>query len=344
VYNIRRGVRDSSAIAYLPKALRSKNLRLALEAFATRIILRQSFDGQLRAVGVEYKQFGYTKIVRARKEIILTLGAILTPKILLVSGIGPAAELQKLGIHVYVNNSNVGKNLSNNQLTIGAAWTYPNANLPNGLQVSTDAAKYAINGTGPWSFPAMYAVAYACSNTTAPCVDPDFQAIATGGLFDFQGSKTLTITVSSTTPKGRGEVTLTSSDPEAPPNITLPVFQNPADLASIVGGLKLFRKILAAYPANVTFGVEVTPGPSVSDAQLGAWASANTVNAGHWRGTTRIGNIGDPSAVLDPTMKVVGVKNLRVGDTSVIVTGNAHTHATAIMLGERVAAFALAAA
>jgi len=113
-------------------------------------------------------------------------------------------------------------------------------------------------------------------------------------------------------------------------------------LNSIVYGLKLLREIKNTYPANVVFGAEISPGPTVvTDEQLAEYASTRTVFAGHWVGSARVGNIGDHGAVLDPQMRVLGVDGLRVGDTSALVKGNAHAQASAILAGERVAAFIL---
>jgi len=142
-------------------------------------------------------------------------------------------------------------------------------------------------------------------------------------------------------PKMRGEVTLRSADPFDPPNVTIDLWKYQEDIDVTIAAIRLMRKILSSPPVNSVMGAEISPGPSyVTDKQLTTWIKATGEIVGHWSSTARIGN--DPAtSVLDPQLRVRGVTGLRVGDTSVVPFYGYHIQATAVMLGERAAAFVL---
>jgi len=149
------------------------------------------------------------------------------------------------------------------------------------------------------------------------------------------------IEISTVDPKMRGEVTLHSADPFDPPNVTLNVWEHQQDVDTLIAGVRLMRKILGSSPVNTVVGSEISPGAEyLIDAQLGPWIKANGIYSGHWSSTARFGN--DPkSSVVDPQLRVHGVRGLRVGDMSVAPFYGYYSQATAVMIGERAAAFIL---
>jgi len=305
----------------------------------TKIII-ENRNGKPTAVGVQYTQDGVTKIAKANKEVIISGSAILTPKLLQLSGIGPAALLKKFNIPVIVNNSNVGLNVGNNMLTPGR-WEYPNATNPNEWFISADAQQYGLNGTGPIAYPANFGFAFACSQT--PCAEPDVMIGSGAGIYESGTiTPTISLNVEPALAKSRGILTISSADPNAPPNLNFPIFQNPADINSTIYGLQLLRRIKNTYPATLVFGRELQPGPSVQTyEEYYNFVTTSAIFSAHWVGSCKIGNYGDPTAVVDPRLRVFGVKNLRIGDGSILPQLNSHASASIVMVGERAAAFIL---
>jgi choline dehydrogenase len=351
VFDIGDGVRYSAANAYLPSALKKGNLHLSLGSHATRILIKEGAKKGSKpiAYGVEYVQDGKTKRAYADKEIIVTLSAVYTPQLLMLSGIGPASDLKALNIPVWVDNPNVGRGILANQLTLGAN-EYPCAPYGSAFRVSDYAAAYALNrSSSPWAHAGQFAYAYLCSKS-GPCDNPDvmvgFQA---GGFFGNIASTgapvpTLTTQVTNTNSHARGIIRLTSSDPFALLNVTIDTYAHPEDLKTQIFGWRAIRKILGTYPATTIIGPELSPGAQYqTDAELADWIlaiNANLYNA-HWVGSAVMGNEGSTTRVTDPKMRVVGIDGLRIGDTSVLYSVNSHLQASATMCGERVVDFIL---
>lgn len=347
VWSIGKGVRSSAASAHLPQAMTQGNLKLELEAFATKILIKQDRpQGPPKAYGVEYIQGGQIKKAYARKEVIVSLSAVFTPRLLLLSGIGPAADLEKLGIDVWVNNPNVGKNLLTNQ-AVGGIWNYSKANWHP--HVNGASVEYAINKTGTFATTGRFAALYFCSNgDTATCTDPDVlvqflvgRAVIRGGVA-VSSQKSIAFQVFNCKPKSTGTVSLISADPLALVNVTYNLISQQVDVDTIVKGYKEIRRLFAQPPLSDTVEAELLPGPAVSsDEQLAAYVRSGVGSAAHWVGTARFGNAGDERRVTDPQMRVVGIIGLRIGDTSVLPNVNSHLQASAVMVGERCADFIL---
>jgi len=347
VTNTKEGIRSATVHAYLAPNFFRPNLHLLIKTQVTKILFRNVGRPPVpQAYAVQYVRNNVTYTVRANKEIILTAGAILTPKLLLLSGIGNSTALEALGIPVVYNNPNVGKNLQNNQNVI-AYYSYPGNNFPNGWQVATAASEFSLNRTGPYANYGALGYLYANSNTSirnytnyliAGMATNSFQVIGSLG----GNTPAMAVQVATVNPKLRGTVTLHSADPFDPPNLDLNVWGNQQDVNAIIGGIRTMRSIWSTAPLTEVIGAEVVPGPGYeTDAQLSAWIIANGVISGHWTGSAQFGDDGNPKAVLDARLRVRGVTGLRVGDASTIPIMGTHSHCTTVMVAERAAAFVL---
>jgi len=298
------------------------------------------------AYGVRYFQDGVYKQAFARKEIVISMSAIFTPQLLMLSGIGPADELEDLGIQVYVNSPNVGKHLHGNHGGLGS-YTFPTATYGIALDVSYAANEYAYNRTGPWALSGQYVYAFVCSYNTTNCTEPDiFIGSMYGGDWGprFPNITTLGTQIGTVNPKVRGTVTLRSADPFDTVNITLDSYQYQQDLNAMVFGWKFIRRWLNTVPAKGVFPTELVPGPGYpTDEDLANFTLLNTRDGSHWGATAKFGNSSDTTRVCDPQLRVVGIKNLRIGDSSVFPAVDSHMQASTAMAGERVANFILTA-
>lgn len=324
-FNIRRGVRDSTAHQYLTRALNRNNFRMRIYAQATKILFYNKV-----AVGIQYydRRTQNYKVVFAKKEVVLTLGGLHSAKLLLLSGIGPASDLQQWGIPVISNLTNVGKNLANNQNTF-AVFKYPNANYPSAYKPAQYATSYAMYGTGPYAHPAGQ-IAWAYDFAPSPTQNPKVFLATTIG----NDPTTIQVQIGTVEPKATGSVTLSSANPLAPANVTFPLWDHPEDVALIIQGLNLLRNIVSLAPVNSVFGEEVTPGLSATSAQLITWAKTGS-NAAHWQGTAVVGNYTDSTSVVDPKLRVKGVTGVRVADVSIIRVRHTHTQCPAVMIAEK---------
>lgn len=336
---IRAGRRDSTARALLHPALSRPNLTLLTQARARRIL----FEGK-RAQGIEFLRSNQLQRLRARREVILTLGAVQTPQLLLCSGVGDAAELSKLGISVVQHLPSVGHNfhdhlacavrMSTRDTTpYGLSWR----TLPRGVR---DLLEYATVRAGPMSSNVFESVAFL---RTDPQLDrPDFQ-------FVFQPCNRATpsapmpighgyaISAVRLYPRSRGRISIDSPDPFAAPLIDPGLLSDPLDLPPMVRAMQLSRRMLAAVPFERYRGVEVEPGPAVqTPEQIADFIRANASTVHHPAGSCRMGS--DAHAVVDPALRVRGIEALRIADASVfpsIMGGN--TNAPTVMIAEKAA-------
>jgi choline dehydrogenase len=306
--NIRDGRRHNAADAFLIPSLPRPNLRVVTGAHAARIVL----DGQ-RATGIEYLHDGRRQHARAAREVILCSGVVNSPKLLLLSGIGPADHLRQLGIPVVLDLPGVGSNLQDH-LKLSIRWngltTLPPSTVTAGLFVRSRGA----SGEG----------------TTAP---PDLQFYVGRGLD--QPDRFVTITVSLVRPRSRGDIRLRSSDPLVAPRIRGNYLEHRDDVAALVDGARLARALGHAPAYDKLRGEEIEPGAAVtSDAALAEFARRAADTIYHPAGTCRMGT--DPLAVVDPQLRVRGVAGLRVADASIMPdVVSATTHAACVMIGAR---------
>jgi len=349
-YNIGNdGIRQSSAQCYLAPAMARSNLVVSTFSQAARVLFSQTSGSKPTATGVTYvktlpngQKVKYT--AKASKEVILSGGGLNSPKTLILSGIGPESQLNEFGIpHVVVNN-NVGQHMRN-QYLLYLTYEANNVSFPNFDNVSPQVEQYGTLGTG------FYATspglgAYMVDLKTLPnLVDPDvflWPGWTTADLF----VKTVSFLAGATSPTyAAGTVTLASANPMVDLIFSANALPNPTDLATLVRSVKAVRSIMLQPAAVAYFGAEIVPGPAVqTDAQIETWINTNYLQAYHYMGTCKMGNTGDSAAVVDTELRVIGVNNLRVIDSSAI-PGNVATviQATATAFGLKGAALVLSA-
>lgn len=334
----RNGRRWSTSRGYLSEALARGNVRVVTEALARRIL----FDGP-RAIGVEYEQNGEIQTVHARREVLLTAGAINSPQLLLLSGVGPAAELRDLGIEVKHDLPGVGRRLNDHPDTVvqylckKPMSLYPWTTAPGKWWIG---ARWFATHDGLAASNHFEAGAFIRSR--AGVEHPDLQltfmplAVKPGSV-DLVPGHAFQIHIDLMRPTSLGSVTLNSADPRQPPRILFNYLKTEQDRADMRAGARLVREIIG-QPAMAPFqGEELVPGPQAqSDEALDAWARQVTETGYHASGTCKMGPANDPEAVVDPQLRVHGLDGLRVVDASimpVIVSGN--TNAPTVMIAEK---------
>ena len=336
---VKDGVRWSAANAYLRPAMKRPNLAVETHALVTKIL----FDGK-RAVGVAYEKGGRALEARAG-EVILALGAINSPQVLKLSGVGPAAELQALGIPVVHDLKGVGENLQDHleyyfQVASKQPITlYRHTGLVGrglvGLQ-------WLLSGTGLGASNQFEAGAFIRSR--AGIEHPDIQYHFLPLAVTYDGNTLATehgfqVHVGSQRSGSRGHIRLRSADPREAPRITFNYMSHPDDWTEMRASLRLTREIFA-QPAFAPYADrEIQPGADCqSDAEIDAFLREKLESAYHPCGACKMGSPSDPMAVVDPQTRVIGLEGLRVVDSSImpsITSGN--LNAPTIMMAEKAA-------
>ena len=320
----RGGKRLSAARAFLPREIQTRrpNLRVETGAHATRVV----FEGG-RAVGVEYVKDGRAVQARAEREVVLSGGAINSPQLLMLSGVGPADQLRRLSIPVVADLPGVGENLQDHLMCgVSHACTRP-VSLANAESVG-NILKYLVMGSGPLTSNVAEAGAF-------PRTHPAIQLLFAPAYYiehGFQKPEGHGYSIGATLlrPASVGRLWLRSADPMAAPAIDPAYLREAADLDQLVDGVKLAREIFGARAFAPYRGAEVLPGPG---ADLAAFVRERAETLYHPVGTCAIG------AVVDCYLSVRGVEGLRVVDASVmpdVPSGN--TNAPTLMIAERAAA------
>jgi choline dehydrogenase len=340
---IQDGRRWSAAAGYLHPILGTRpNLTAAVQARTTRILIEKG-----RAVGVEYVQGkGAAKTAAyADAEVLLCTGAVQSPQVLQLSGIGDPDELSAAGVGVVHALKGVGKNLQDH-LDMTLSWETPGVSSAysynKGLNRLWTGLRYLTTGQGPGRQNFLEAGAFLKSR---PDLDrPDLQLHCVMAIMQDHG-KTLvekdgfTVHVCQLRPESRGEVGLKSADPFDDPAIRANYLATEEDRRALREGVKITRGLADQAALKQIASAELFPGPSVaSDADIDAWIRRAAETIYHPVGTCRMGAAGDPMAVVDEQLKVVGIKGLRVVDASVMPTlvgGN--TNAPTIMVAEKAA-------
>ncbi|MDI9246449.1 choline dehydrogenase [Marinobacter sp. CHS3-4] len=335
---VRDGVRCSTAMAYLKPALNRSNLSLETHALTTRVIM----EGK-KAVGVEYRQNGKTLRVRARKEVILSASAFNSPKLLMLSGIGPADELKKHGIEVIHDLPGVGKNLQDHLEVWVQQECTQNITLNGWLGPLGKAfigARWLLTKTGLGASNHFESNGYIRSR--AGLQYPDIQYHFLAGAIAYDGSSAadghgFQVHLGHNKPVSRGEVTLASADPAAAPELFFNYLSAEEDRLAWRRSLRLTREIFAQPAFDPYRGEELSPGKDVqTDDEIDEWVARTSETAYHPAGTCRIGE--DAMAVVDPECRVHGIENLRVADSSIMPTvTNGNLNAPTIMIGEKAA-------
>ena len=339
------GRRWSAATAYLHPAAARKNLTVLTKAQATRVIVENGC-----AAGVEYARGRRKYVARAAQEVVLAGGAINSPQLLLLSGVGPAGELRSLGLQVTVDLPGVGKNLQDH-LNVNIVQRAKRGTTldgkSRGLSSIGVALEYLLYRTGPGTSNIAEAGAFAVGDLGAATPDIQYHFIPAQvvdharTILDGDG---VTLHACCLRPHSRGEIRLASTDPLQVPVIDPNYLAADYDLKVLLAGLRLGREILAAPAFTPWLEEERIPGPGVrSSADLEDFIRATAETEYHPVGTCKMGS--DAMAVVDETLRVRGVERLRVIDASVmpaIVSGN--TNAPVIMIAEKGAEMMLAAA
>lgn len=341
-----RGLRCSTAKAYLPAAVKARsNLRIETEAFAAGLLMRGR-----RAIGVKYRQGGQLKTARARGEVILSAGAIQSPQLLQLSGIGPRALLESRGIPVVVDLPGVGENLQDHlQIRLGYECSKPittNDQLNSWVGQAKLGLEWLFLRSGPLAVGInqggcfMHALRDADGKPVAATPDIQFHVatlsadMAGGKVHPYSG---FTLSICQLRPESRGHIRIRSSDPFEPPEMQPNYLSTELDRQTTVAGVKAARAIAATAAMGPYVKREVKPGPGVvSDAELLEFCRTNGATIFHPSGTCSMGT--GPMAVLDARLRVRGVGGLRVVDCSAmptLVSGN--TNAPAVMMAEKAA-------
>ena len=331
--------RGSTAQTFLKRARTRPGFSVETNALATRLLFEDR-----RCTGVAYRQRGHEHVVKAR-EVILSGGTINSPQLLQISGIGPGEHLQSIGVPVVHDLPGVGQNLSDHYAT-RISMRLRNAmtinQLAHGWRLWREVARFGLLGNGLLTFGVSSAQAY--HRTRDGLAGPDIQLLFTPASYsahrfgELEGEPGATIAISIANPQSRGTIMARSPDPAEPPAIRPNYLSAPADVTTMLGGIRAARAIFAADAFGPYRVAELTPGPDVqSEAELEAFIRAKGTTIYHIVGTCRMGE--DPMAVVDPRLRVHGIEGLRVVDASVmptVTTGN--TNATTVMIGEKGAA------
>jgi choline dehydrogenase len=333
--------RASTARSFLAEARQRPNLKVVTEAIGTGLL----FEGK-RCVGATYRQGGQNKEVRADREVIVSGGAINSPHLLQVSGIGPAAHLQSIGVPVRHDLPGVGSNLSDHYVTRIAHrvkdGTLSINQLARAPRVFREIYRYAVHADGALTFGVTAAMVFCRSREGLS--SPDLQLLFTPASYSAVEIKTfdsrpgMTVAVCPVRPESRGTIMARSANPLERPAIRPNYLTAEGDAHVLLSGMRHTRRILGA-PALAEYSEgETAPGPeidSLDTAKDYALKHGNTIY--HPVGTCKMGE--DPMAVVDSRLRVHGLTGLRVVDASImptVTTGN--TNAPTIMIAEKGAA------
>jgi choline dehydrogenase len=337
--NVRKGWRCSTAAGYLKPNLSRKNLALMTRTHVRKIL----FEGR-RAVGVEVEERGAVKRIRARREVIVSGGAINSPMLLMNSGVGPAAELQSVGIEPRHDLPGVGKNLQDH---VQARFTFLtqqpgtlNEILTSPRQQARMAFEWLTSSSGQLAVGATEATLFARSNPSETVPDLQFQSTnfstehLTMGLDRWPG---FGFNFCVCRPKSRGEIKLADGTGRSKPRIFANYFSDPGDddMRRSVAAFHIGRQIIATEPYRSLIFSEVRPGAHVvAEDDIKAFIRQVAGTVYHPCGTCRMGH--DDKAVVDPELRVRGLEGLRVADASVMpAIPSPNIHPATIMIAEK---------
>lgn len=337
---VRKGVRHSTARAYIDPARNRPNLTVLSGMLVRRIL----FEGR-KAVGIEYEQNGERRTLRARREVILCAGAFNSPQLLMLSGIGPAAQLREKGIDVQVDLPGVGENLQDHPIGLTFWQAAKNNTFENSLRIDRlawNVLKWALTGRGSPSQSPLSVQAFMRStpDQDRPDIQLQISHVSYAARPWFPGWRKGAGHVISAgaillNPASRGRVSLDSADPHLVPRVLLNFLEAESDRVTMREMIRVMRRYFATAPISGFVSAETAPGPDAdSDEAIDAWLRATVISGAHPVGTCAMG--ADKAAVVDASLRVHGVDGLRVVDCSVmpdIVRGN--TAAPAMMIAEK---------
>jgi choline dehydrogenase len=334
------GVRASAAHAYLRPIRHRPNLAVMTQAMAKRVI----FDGH-RAVGVEVVRDGNVHTFKATREVIVSAGPIQSPKLLKLSGVGPGAELQALGIPVVADRAGVGANLQDHlevYFQMGCTQPITLYSVMNPLSKLWIGMRWLWNRTGLGATNHFETCGFIRSR--AGVRYPDIQYHFLPMAVSYDGSSLASehgfqAHVGPMRSKSRGSVTLRSTDPFEHPKIQFNYLTHPDDPIEFRAAIRLTRELFSQPAFKPFVSREIAPGIDVSsDEAIDAWVRAHVESAYHPSCSCKMGAVTDPLAVVDPQTRVIGVEGLRVVDSSIMpqIT-NGNLNAPTIMIAEKAA-------
>jgi choline dehydrogenase len=331
----KNGRRWSTADAYLRPAAKRPNLEIVTGA----LVLGLELEGD-RVTGVRYQtRRGGVRTVRPERETLLAAGAIGSPQLLLLSGVGPAGELEQAGVKPRHELRGVGRNLQDHPF-VSCLWEVNDQRTLYGADKPKPLAEWLLRRSGPLTSTVAEVAAFVRTRPGLPAADIQYHM---GALFfeahgeeEFEGHA-MTIAPVLVSPKARGRVWLRSSDPSAKPRILTNSLSEPEDIDSLLAGMRLAREIAAQEPLASKVIRELKPGPDTSDqSDLEADLRRRVELIYHPVGTCRMGE--DDDAVVDPELRVRGLEGVRVIDASVMpLIPGGNTNAPTIMIAERAA-------
>lgn len=334
-----KGRRWSAANAYLRPALKRENCDL-IRAFARKVVIK---DG--RAVGVEVERGGNIEVITANVEVIVAASSLNSPKLLMLSGVGPAAHLAEHGIDVVADRAGVGQNLQDHlelyiqQAAIKPVSLFKHWNLWGKARIG---AQWLFTKTGLGTSNQFESAGFVRSKAGVEYPDIQYHFMPIAVRYDGQAAAEghgYQAHVGPMRSASRGQVTLRSSDPADNPRIQFNYMSDPADWEDFRTCIRLTREIFGQEAFAPFSGKEIQPGTDVqSDEALNAFIKEHVESAYHPCGTCKMGSADDPMAVVDAECRVIGVDGLRVADSSIfprITNGN--LNAPSIMVGEKAA-------
>ncbi|MFI4973529.1 MAG: GMC family oxidoreductase [Caulobacterales bacterium] len=342
---VKNGQRCSAAVAYLHPAMDRPNLRVETQALASRVL----FEGK-RAVGVEYRQAGETRVAKAAVEVILAGGAVNSPQLLQLSGVGPAALLQAQGVEVLADLPGVGENLQDHYVITATYRLKPGTvsvnELTKGTRFLGETLKYLFQRKGLLTLSAAHIAVFCRSRQDLAGPDIQFhilpatmdtEKLLNEQKMELEDQPGLTIAPCQVRPESRGHIRIKSPDPTVYPSIVPNYLSDPIDQQVAVASLRWGRKIAAQPALEKWIDHEMMPGPDFNtDEELLGYARMAGSTIYHPVGTCQMGH--GPNAVVDPQLRVHGLEALRVVDASVmprLCSGN--TNAPTIMIAEKAA-------
>ncbi len=334
-----KGRRWSTANAYLKPALKRQNLTI-VHGLAEKVRIENK-----RATGVEIARGGVTQFIKAKKEVILAASAFNSPKLLMLSGIGPAKHLKEHGIDVVANRPGVGSNLMDHlELYIQQQSTKPVSlySRLNLFQKGLIGLEWLLFKTGDGATNHFEASAFIRSKAGIKYPDIQYHFLPVAIRYDGKAAAPthgFQAHVGPMRSKSRGEVRLTSNDPKAKPSILFNYMSHEDDFAEFRHCIRLTREIFQQQAFDEYRGYEIAPGKDVqSDDELDAFIREHVESAYHPCGTAKMGDPNDKMSVVDPECRVIGVEGLRLADSSIFPRiPNGNLNAPSIMVGEKAA-------
>lgn len=340
-HTIDKGVRCSSYEAYLAPVRNRRNLTVITSAHARRIVVQER-----RAIGVEVLENGQVHTFHASREVILASGALGSPHLLMLSGIGDGDALRQHGISTVAHLPGVGKNLQDHYYAYHQVRAAPGSSYNHelrGLRKYWQGVKYVTAKRGYLALGASQVGGFVRSRPDMDYADlqlgfrPMTFSFTEDGKMVLDPFPGLSASICHVRPATRGQVSLRSPDPLKPAAFFYDYLSHPSDVEAMLAGMHWLRAIFSQEPIRSLVRAEIAPGPSVTtDEQLIDFLRAKGNTVYHPVGTCKMGS--DPMAVVDARLRVHGIERLRVADASVMPTiTSGNTNAPAIMIGEKAA-------